>query len=399
MRPFEGIRVIDMTHVLAGPFCTFQLATLGADVIKVEPPGDPDMTRHEGVIPALNREQRGTYFMSQNAGKRALTLNLKQAEGRDILKKLVAEADVLVENYTGGSLEKLGLGYDDLSAINPKLIYCSMTGFGHTGPKRSHPAYDIVIQAFSGIMAANGTPETSPVRVGPPMVDYGTGAQAALAVSAALYQRDRTGKGQRIDVAMLDAALMLMSAFTTDTITTGKAPEAHGNKHPNYAGYATYETADGLIMVGAWTNKQLARLLTALGHTGRGEEVRQAPRADIGNARDSDAALIAGTMMQKSADEWEEILNEARVPAARVRKIEEALAHEQVKSRAVVQGYGDPVDHGGPASLPVAAYTYAHGSPSLNGPPPRVGEHNGEILQELGYSTGDLDRLRQQGII
>lgn len=399
MRPFEGIRVIDMTHVLAGPFCTFQLGTLGADVIKVEPPCDPDMTRHEGVIPALSREQRGTYFMAQNAGKRAITLNLKEAEGREILKKLVADADVLVENYTGGSLDQLGLGYDDLSKVNPKLIYCSMTGFGRTGPKSSHPAYDIVIQAFSGMMAANGTPETTPVRVGPPMVDYGTGAQAALAISAALFQRDRTGKGQHIDVAMLDAALMLMSAFTTDTITTGKAPGPHGNEHPSYAGYSTYQTADGLIMIGAWTNKQLSRLLIALGHPDRAEEVKDAPRADIGNARDSDAALISKAMLQKSADDWEDILNKARVPAARVRKIQEALAHEQVKSRNVIQSYGDPVEHGGPASLPVAAYSYAHGGPALNGPPPRVGEHNTDVLGELGYSQSDLDRLRQQGVI
>ena len=399
MRPFEGIRVIDMTHVLAGPFCTFQLGTLGADVIKVEPPLDPDMTRHEGVIPALSREQRGTYFMAQNAGKRAVSLNIKEAEGREILKKLVADADVLVENYTGGSLDKLGLGYDDLSKINPKLVYCSMTGFGHTGPKKSHPAYDIVIQAFSGIMSANGTPDTCPVRVGPPMVDYGTGAQAALAVSAALYQRDRTGKGQHIDVAMLDAALMLMSAFTTDTITTGHAPEPHGNQHPSYAGYATYETAEGKIMIGAWTNKQLARLFVAIGLPDRAEEVKIAPRAEIGKARDADAALITQAMALKTADDWENILNDARVPAARVRKIEEALASEQVKSRAVIQGYGDPVEHGGPATLPVAAYSFAHGGPSLNGPPPKVGQHNSDVLGELGYEEGDLNRLRQQGII
>ena len=399
MRPFEGIRVIDMTHVLAGPFSTFQLATLGADVIKVEPPHDPDMTRHEGVVPALNKEVRGTYFMAQNAGKRAITLNIKQAEGQDVLKKLVATADVLVENYTGGTLEKFGLGYDDLKAINPKLIYCSITGFGHTGPKRSHPAYDIVIQAFSGIMAANGTPDSTPVRVGPPMVDYGTGAQAALAISAALYQRDRTGTGQRIDVAMLDAALMLMSAFTTDTIVTGKAPPPHGNQHPDYAGYATYETADGLIMIGAWTNKQLSRLLNALGHSERAEQVKTEPRSSIGEARESDAALISTTLLSKSADEWETILNDAHVPAARVRKIEEALASEQVKSRAVIQENADPDEHGGPTRLPVAAYKYDHGSPALSGPPPRFGEHTSDVLSELGYTSRDQDRLKQAGTI
>ena len=399
MRPFEGIRVIDLTHVLAGPFCTFQLGTLGADVIKVEPPHDPDMTRHEGVVPALNEEIRGTYFMAQSAGKRAITLNLKQPEGREILKKLAATADVLVENYTGGSMDRLELGYDELSKVNPKLIYCSMTGYGHTGPKRSHPAYDIVIQAFSGIMAANGTPQTTPVRVGPPMVDYGTGAQAALAISAALFQRDRTGKGQRIDVAMLDAALMLMSAFTTDTITTGHAPEPHGNQHPKYAGYAAYQAKDAPIMIGAWTNKQLSRLMTAIGETARAKSIEGEPRATIADARESDARLIASAICSRTADEWEAILNEARVPAARIRKIQEALASEQLKSRAVIQGYGTPVEHGGPAELPVAAYKYAHGSPSLNGPPPKFGEHTDDVLTELGYSSNELICFRQAGVI
>ena len=399
MRPFEAIRVLDLTHVLAGPFCTYQLATLGAEVIKIEPPNDPDMTRHEGVIPQLNNELTGTYFMAQSAGKKAITLNLKADKGRDLLKQLVAGADVLVENYTGGSLEKLGLGYDDLKTVNPKLIYCSMTGFGHTGPKRSHPAYDVVIQAYSGLMAANGTPETAPVRVGPPMVDYGTGAQAALAISAALYQRDRTGKGQRIDVAMLDAALMLMSAFVTDTLTTGKSSPPHGNVHPKYAGYSTYETADGLIMIGAWTNKQLARLFTALGNPQRAAEVLPAPRATIGESCKTDAELISTRLLSKTADEWETILNDARVPAARVRTLDEALASDQVKSRSVIQSYGEPVGHGGPDRLPVAAYSYEHGGPALSGPPPKHGGNTKELLVELGYTEQDITLLRNDGIV
>ena len=193
MQPFEGIRVIDMTHVFAGPFCTYQLAVLGADVIKVEPPGDPDMTREEGVVPELNARGMGTAYLAQNGGKRAIAVDIKTAEGIEILKKLAASADVLVENYKGGTLEALGLGYDALAAINPQLIYCSMTGFGRTGPKGSDRGYDVVIQAFSGVMAANGEANAPPVRVGPPMVDYGTGAQAALAVSSALFQRSRGG--------------------------------------------------------------------------------------------------------------------------------------------------------------------------------------------------------------
>lgn len=259
MKPFEGIRVLDLTHVLAGPFCTHQLAALGADVIKIEPPGNPDMTREEGVVFPLNDAGIGTYFMAQNGGKRAISLDLKSDDGRKVFATLMKGADVMVQNYAGGALEKLGLSYAHVSAINPQLIYCSMTGFGRTGPKADHPAYDVVIQAFTGLMAANGNAHTGPMRVGPPMVDYGTGAQAALAISAALFQRTKTGKGQHIDVAMTDAAFMLMSAFVTDALITGEAPPPHGNVHARYAGYATFDTADRMMMIGAWTNKQIGR--------------------------------------------------------------------------------------------------------------------------------------------
>ena len=399
MKPFEGVRVLDLTHVLAGPFCTHQLAVLGADVIKIEPPGNPDMTREEGVIPALNDARTGTYFMSQNAGKKAITLDLNSSAGRDILKRLVKDADVMVQNYAGKALAKLGLGYDEISALNPKIVYCSISGFGQTGPKAEHPAYDVVIQAFTGLMAANGSTETGPVRVGPPMVDYGTGAQAALAISAALFQRERTGKGQRIDVAMMDAAFMLMSAFVTDTITTGNPPPPHGNVHSKYAGYATFDTADRMIMIGAWTNKQLCRLLETLGLGERADVVRKLARSEIGLSRDADRQLISSVLEQKTALEWEDILNAADVPAAMVRTLPEALAHEQVASRKVLQSCDAQTNHGGPDKLPVAAYSYDHGSPSLDRPPPMLGQHTEEILMEAGYTTDEVKQFKKQAII
>ena len=395
MKPLEGVRVLDLTHVLAGPFCTYQLAVLGADVIKIEPPDNPDMTRKEGVVPALNEAAYGTYFQAQNAGKRAITVNLKDEAGRDVLRRLIKTADVLVQNYAGDALEELGFGYDAVLKIQPKLIYCTLTGFGRTGPKANHPAYDVVIQAFSGLMSANGTPDTGPVRVGPPMVDYGTGAQAALAISAALLQRERTGKGQRIDVSMLDAALMLMSANVTDTLTTGKPPQPHGTNHPHYAGYRTFETADGLLMVGAWTNRQLSRLFIAVGEPERATQILQVPRSQVGEMAADDAGILSGHLKSRSAEQWETILNDARVPAARVRTLDQALAHDQVKSRRVVQQAGrDPAEHGPPA-FPVAAFSYDHGSPDLMRPPPRVGEHTDEVLSELGFSSAEIGELRK----
>ncbi len=399
MKPLEGIRVLDLTHVLAGPFCTYQLAVLGADVIKIEPPGNPDMTREEGVVPQLNDAGYGTYFQAQNAGKRAINLNLNDEAGRQILRRLIETADVLVQNYAGDALEGLGFGYDAVAAVKPDLIYCTLTGFGRTGPKANHPAYDVVIQAFSGLMSANGTPDTGPVRVGPPMVDYGTGAQAALAISAALLQRQKTGKGQRIDVSMLDAALMLMSAHVTDTLTTGSPPQPHGNNHPQYAGYRTFETADGLLMIGAWTNRQLSRLLQALGETERAQQVLQASRSSIGDMAAGDANLISHHLKARGAEQWETLLNEARVPAARVRTLDEALDHEQVRSRRVVQPAGEDQADQGPPAFPVAAFSYDHGSPDLQRPPPHVGEHTEEVLAELGFDHSEVDTLRRSGIV
>ena len=357
------------------------------------------MTRQVGVTPELNDEHYGTYFLAQNAVKRAISLDIKTTEGKHILKQLVATADVLVENYRGGSLARLGLGYEDLSSKNPDLIYCSLTGFGHTGPKRSHPAYDVVIQAFSGIMAMNGEADAPPVRVGPPMVDYGTGSQAALAISAALFQRGRTGRGQFIDVSMLDGALMLMSANVSATQADGRPPQAHGNAHPQYAGYATYDTADGLLMVGAWTNQQMSSLFRILGDSERAVAVERTPRGEVGLRRDADTAFLRARLAEKTADEWETMLNDAAIPAARVRRLDEAMAHEQVVSRTVLQSYPGADRIGVPNALPVAAFTYNHGGPKAGGRPPKVGEHTVEVMKELAYDAVAISDLEERGII
>ena len=398
MKPFEGIRVLDLTHVLAGPFSTFQLATLGADVIKIESPDAPDMTRIEGVNPEHNKKLYGSYFYAQNAGKRGITLNLKTDAGCAALKRLIETADVLVQNYAGDALEKLGFGYDAVAAINPKLIYCKISGFGDTGPKADHPAYDVVIQAFSGLMTANGAASSDPVRVGPPMVDYGTGAQAAFAISAALYQRQQTGTGQYIDVSMLDAALMMMSALVVDTVITDKRPVPHGNAHPDYCGYATYDTADGQIMLGAFTNKQHASLLRTLGENARADEIMTTPRDKLAATYEQDSELIAVMLKEKPASEWEQILNDNRVPAARVRGLDETLKEDHLKHRNVLQTIEHAKD-GCPSQLPVSAFNFAHGSPSISSSPPKLGQHTDEVLKEAGYSESEIEQMKRDGAI
>jgi crotonobetainyl-CoA:carnitine CoA-transferase CaiB-like acyl-CoA transferase len=392
MRPFEGIRVLDLTHVFAGPFCTYQLGVLGAEVIKIEAPSQPDMTRGEGGDAAANDAGMGLYFQAQAAGKKSLLLDLKDPDGRAIFDDLVRSADVVVQNYTRPAAHRLGLDYDRLKALNPRLIFCVISGFGHTGPKADHPAYDIVIQAFSGIMASNGTPDTAPVRVGPAMVDYGTGAQAALAISAALHARQVTGEGRFIDVAMSDCALMLMNSHSFTTLQTGNAPRPHGNQDPGLAGYSCYDTAAGQIMLGAYTNRQNAMLMRALGNEKAAAEIEALPRSEIAARRDQDAAFLAEVLRTQDAQHWEDLLNAHHVPAARVRSVEEALEEKQYASRRVVQEVAGQ-------RFAAAGFAYDQDGPMVSSAPPKPGEHTESVLSDLEVPAEQLAALRARGVI
>jgi crotonobetainyl-CoA:carnitine CoA-transferase CaiB-like acyl-CoA transferase len=262
-RPFEGIRIIDITHVLAGPFAAYQLAVLGADVIKVEHPEEPDQSREGGTDRALNRRNMGTSFLTQGSNKQSITLNLKTEEGREILKKLVARSDVLVENYRPGAFEALGLGYEAMTKINPRLIYCSISAFGQDGVRREQTAYDHVIQATSGIMASTGTEEVNPIKIDAPAIDYATGTMGAFALASALFQRERTGKGQHIDLAMLGVAMMMQASLVTGYFRNGTEPRPHGNKQP-FATNSAYDAKEGMVMIGASNIRQQARFWRAV---------------------------------------------------------------------------------------------------------------------------------------
>ena len=380
-RPFEGIRVIDATHVLAGPFATYQLAVLGADVIKVEHPREPDQSRGTGTDKALNRINMGTSFLTQASNKRSITLDLKTESDREILKRLVATADAFVENYRPGAFEALGLGYEVLSAINPRLIYASFSAFGQHGPRSRQTAYDHVIQATSGIMAMTGTEEVNPVKLGSPAIDYATGVTGAFALASALFQRERTGRGQRIDMAMLDVAMILMSSHLTGYLHNGVHPKPHGNKHA-HASNSAYATKNGMLMLGASNLRQQRRLWTVLNRPDMIKRSNEEREQD----HDREAAVLAEILQTRTAEEWEEFLQARHIPAGRVRSMGEALEDPQLANRPVIHRHNRVHGIEGGIGVPVAAFTFAHGGPQIDTPPPRLGQHNEEVLSELGCS-------------
>jgi len=392
MRPFEGVKILDCTHVLAGPFTAYQLAVLGADVIKVEDPNEPDQSRESGGDHTLNKQRMGTGFLTQGSNKRSIALDLKTEGGREALKRLVRDwADVLIENYRPGAFKALGLGYEELSRLKPKLVYASMTAFGQDGPRGNQTAYDHAIQATSGITAATGTPESGPIKTGVPVIDYATGTMGAFAVSAALYQTLRTGKGQYIDMAMLDVALVMQSSHITDYYHTGKHHKRAGNKM-RFAESSMHEAADGLLQIAASNSRQHRRFYSAIGEPAEAERASLDERA----ARyDEKYAMVAAKIRQKPADEWEGYLQARHVPATRVRELHEALADPQLKHRGVLHRHEQVPGVGKPVTVPLAAFKFAHDGPSIERAPARLGEHTDEVLAGVGYSAQEIAALRR----
>lgn len=388
-RPFDGIRIIDATHVLAGPFAAYQLALLGADVIKVEHPDDPDQSRGSGPDWDLNRAGMGTYFLTQGSNKRSLTLDLKQEAAREVFRKLVAQADVLVENYRPGAFDALGLGYAELSALNPRLIYCSLSAFGQSGPRAGQTAYDHVIQATSGIMACTGTAEVSPLKLGAPAIDYATGTMAAFALSAALFQREKTGRGQRIDLSMLDVAVMMMASHVTAHSRTGKPARPRGNAH-EYATSSAYPTKDGVVMLGASNLRQQKRLWAALGRP----EMAKATNEERIAGRAGEDAVLREVMLTRTADEWEAFLQSHHVPAGRIRRMDEALADPQLAARGLTHRFEGTGGVDGAFTVPVAAFGFAYGGPRIDAAPRELGADTDAILAELGYDDAARATLR-----
>ncbi|MGO4852348.1 CaiB/BaiF CoA transferase family protein [Phaeovulum sp. W22_SRMD_FR3] len=391
--PFSGLRVVDTTHVLAGPFASYQMALLGAEVIKVESPQDPDQARFQGSDRDMVKAAMGTAFLSQGAGKKAIALDLKTGAGRDALCRLLATADVFVENYRPGAFEALGLGHEALARLNPKLIYCSISAFGASGPRREQTGYDNVIQAFSGIMDLTGHGDDRPLKSGAPAVDYATGMTAAFAISAALVHRNQTGRGQHIDVSMLEVAMTLLTSHATDYMWSGKHPKAKGNQYA-FATLGMYRASDADLMIAASNLRQQKRLWIALGR----EDLVKKTNLERLDDFTREQTVLAGMINTMPAAFWETFLNERRIPAARVRRMGEAMADPQMQAREQVKQLEDPAGHVDGLRVVTSAFRLSGAETGLSCAPQAVGAQTYEVLQGLGMTTAEIDALCAAGI-
>ncbi|KRQ05617.1 CaiB/BaiF CoA transferase family protein [Bradyrhizobium manausense] len=395
-RPFEGVKILDFTQVLAGPYASYQLALLGADVIKVERREGEDMRRTP-----LSREwaERGLApaFQAINGNKRSLTLDLQKPDAIAIVRKLAAQVDVVMENFRPGVMDKLGIGYEALSAINPKLIYCAVSGFGQTGPDRLRPGYDGKMQALSGIMAITGHPSTGPTRAGFAVCDVLSGATAAFAVSSALYQRDRTGKGQLVDVSMLEATLAFLSGQIADWSVAGHRQQLSGNQAVSRKTTANlFKAGDGYILLAVNNEKQYRALMTTLGR----EDTLSDPRfADWFSRNENEPALraiIEEALAAKPAREWETILEDAGAPCASIWKTEEVIDHPQIRARGAIQELDTPY---GRLRFAGSGFKLAHGGGKLDRMAPELGADTDAVLSELGFDAAEIAALRAREIV
>lgn len=397
--PLAGVRVLDLTNVLAGPFCTYQLGLLGADVIKVEQPGSGDLARRLGADPELNRRLMGVSFLALNAGKSSLTLNLKHERGREVFRRLAGTADVLVENFRPGVMDRLGLGYEQLRRSNPRLIYCAITGFGYGGPLSARPAYDQIIQGFSGVMSITGDRRSAPLRVGFPMCDALGGLTAAFAVVGALAGRQKTGEGAFLDVSMLDATLAAMGWVASNYLIAGHVPEPMGND--NFAGSpsGTFQAADGPFNIAANKDEHFVRLCEALGRRELLQDPRFADREDRKAHREELKAELEKTLRLRPAAEWEAILTAAGVPCGPILSVPAILAHPQVQERGLLQEFAEVPGVPQAVELLTAGFRIDGQALRAAGPPPGLGAHTDEILRELGFDRQAIDELRREGVV
>jgi formyl-CoA transferase len=402
MQPLNDIRILDITRALAGPYCTMMLGDLGADVIKVERPGVGDETRGWG--PPFVGEPYGpypgesAYFIAANRNKRSVTVNIQTKEGQEIVRKLAGISDVLVENYRTGDLDKLGLGYDEMHSLYPKLIYCSVSGYGRTGPYADRPGYDAVIQGEGGLMSITGPVEGPPSRVGIPITDITSGMFAAAAILAALRARDITGEGQHVDISLFDASIALLTNVASNFLVGGQPPRRLGNAHPNLVPYDSFRARDGWFILGVANEKQWGLLCDMLDRP----DLKADERFASNGRRVENRAVLVDELnrlfAQQDVDYWLARLVQAGLPCGRINSIPEVFAHPQAQAREMTL----ESEHAsaGTVKLTGFPYKFSHTPAEIQKPPPMLGQHTEEVLTGLlGYSREDVNLLRDKGAI
>ena len=391
----DGIRVLDLSRVLAGPYCTMVLGDLGADVIKVEEPNRGDDTRQWG--PPFTKSGISAYFISANRNKRSLTLNIKSPEGLKILRNLISKCDVLVENFKVGTLEKLGLSYAELIKIKPDLIYCTITGYGYSGPMKDRPGYDFISQAQGGLMSITGPADGEPVRVGIAIVDIQAGLNACNAILASLFARERQKTGQRIDISLLDTQVGMLTYAANNYLVSGKPAKRYGNAHPNIVPYQSFRAKDGYVAFAAGNDLQWSRFCKELRKENWVEDARFKTNPDRVTNRETLISLLDELFISKTVSQWLEICEKATVPAARINNIEDVFEDPQVRARNLVMQQ----EIGGETISMLASPLNITTMPvTVRQAPPELGEHSEEILSELlAYTDMQLSDLKEQKII
>ena len=399
MAPLSGIRVIELAHIMAGPVCGLMLGDMGADVVKVERLPDGDGSR--AFLPPDVRGESAA-FMMLNRGKRGLALDLRAEEGRSLVRRLVASADVIIENFRAGTMDRMGLGYEQLSALNPRLVYCQITGYGRTGPLSSQGGFDLIAQGYAGLMSVTGEgPGRAPVKVGMPVTDISAGTLAAFGVVSALFERERTGEGQRVDTSLFEAGISQTYWQSAIALASGVSPGPMGSAHPLAAPYQAFPTADGWVNVGASTEATWTRLTEALNAAELREDERFRTNADRIANLDELVRVLAPHFLERSTDSWLECLEDAGVPAGPVASIGEMLEHPQTRARDMVievehKEIGTVRSLGTPVKM--SASTLESGAGKRPGAP-TLGQHTREVMLEAGFRDVDVDRLMAAGVV
>ena len=392
--PLDGVRVLDLTRALAGPYCTLLLGDMGADVLKVELPGVGDEARGWGP-PFIEGES--SYFLSINRNKKSLTLDLKRSEGRDVLRRLAERSDVLVENFRPGTMDRLGLGYEEAARLNPRLVYCSISGFGQTGPRAAKPAYDQILQGMGGGMSLTGPAEGPPTKWGIPIGDIAAGMFGAYAVACALYVRESTGRGQWIDATMLGGQVALLTYQAGRYFATGEPPGLAGNRHPSIAPYETFEASDGYVNVACGNEGMWQRFCTALGLGDLLEDPRFRRNADRVGNREPLSERIQRRLSELTVADTVRLLEAAEVPCGPVSDLAEVFADPQTEHLKLRRRVQHP--KAGEISLTGFPWQLSDTPPEIRMPAPLLGQHTDEVLTELGYGDDAIERLRREGVV